>query len=148
MIQSFGASCAVGEADNARAWKAALAKSTRGFWYRKLTLNMRDLGERCGKYRVARFLKGEGLLSQTGYGRRPGMARRQPAVVAPNHFQRRFKVDEPNQSCVTDITYIRTHDGWIYIADLVDLFFQQVVGWSMGSRISTSLVLDALLMAL
>ena len=69
-------------------------------------------------------------------------------MVAPNHLKRQFKVDEPNQSWVTDITYIRTHEGWLYLAVVVDLFSRQVVGWSMGSRIDTSLVLDALLMAL
>ena len=71
-----------------------------------------------------------------------------PAIVAPNHLQRRFTVDAPNQSWVTDITYIRTHEDWLYLAVVVDLFSRQVVGWSMGSRIDTDLVLDALLMAL
>lgn len=55
---------------------------------------------------------------------------------------------QPNRSWVTDITHIRTHEGWLYLAVLVDLLSRQVVGWSMGSRIATSLVLDALLMAL
>ena len=68
--------------------------------------------------------------------------------MAPNHLQRQFKAAQPNQSWVTDITYIRTHEGWLYLAVVVDLFSRQVVGWSMGSRIDTSLVLDALLMAL
>ena len=72
---------------------------------RKLTLDMRDLGERCGKHRVARLLKGEGLRSQTGYGRKPVMPGGKPAVVAPNHLQRQFNVAEPNQPWVTDITY-------------------------------------------
>ena len=56
--------------------------------------------------------------------------------------------DQPNQSWGTDITYIRTHEGWLYLCVVVDLFSRQVVGWSMASRIDTSLVLDALLMAL
>ena len=57
-------------------------------------------------------------------------------------------MNEPNQSWVTDMTYIRTHEGWLYLAVVVDLFSRQVVGWSMGSRIDTGLALDALLMAL
>ncbi len=118
------------------------------YGYRKLTLDMRDLGESCGKHRVARLLKLEGLRSQTGYRRRPGVLGGKPAVVAPNHLQRQFSVAEPNQSWVTDITYIRTHEGWLYLAVVVDLFSRQVVGWSMGSCIDTGLVLDALLMAL
>ena len=49
---------------------------------------------------------------------------------------------------MTDITYIRTHEGWLYLAVVVDLFSRQVVGWSMGSRIDTALILDAMFMAL
>ena len=128
--------------------KQAWLESGGVYGYRKLTLDMRDLGERCGKHRVARLLKLEGLRSQTGYGRRPGVRGGKPALVAPNHLQRHFKVAEPNQSWVTDITYIRTHEGWLYLAVVIDLFSRQVVGWSMGSRIDTDLVLDALLMAL
>ncbi len=128
--------------------KQAWLESGGVYGYRKLTLDMRDLGERCGKHRVARLLKLEGLHSQTGYRRRPGGRAGKPAVVAPNHLQREFTVAQPNRSWVTDITYIRTHEGWLYLAVVVDLFSRQVVGWSMGSRIDTSLVLDALLMAL
>lgn len=128
--------------------KHAWLESGDVYGYRKLTLDMRDLGESCGKHRVARLLKLEGLRSQTGYRRRPGMRGGKPAVVAPNHLQRQFTVAQPNQSWVTDITYIRTHEGWLYLAVVVDLFSRQVVGWSMGSRIDTGLVLDALVMAL
>jgi len=128
--------------------KQAWLESGGVYGYRKLTLDMRDLGERCGKHRVARLLKLEGLRSQTGYRRKPSMRGGKPAVVAQNHLQRQFSVSKPNQSWVTDITYIRTHEGWLYLAVVVELFSRQVVGWSMGSRIDTSLVLDALLMAL
>lgn len=128
--------------------KHAWLESGGVYGYRKLTLDMRDLGERCGKHRVARLLKREGLRSQTGYRRRPGIRGGKPAVVAPNHLQRQFAVDEPNRAWVTDITYIRTHEGWLYLAVVVDLFSRQVVGWSMSSRIDTALVLEALLMAL
>ena len=128
--------------------KQAWLESGGVYGYRKLTLDMRDLGEGCGKHRVARLLKVDGLRSQTGYKRSPGMRGGKPAIVAPNHLQRRFTVDAPNQSWVTDITYIRTHEDWLYLAVVVDLFSRQVVGWSMGSRIDTDLVLDALLMAL
>lgn len=109
---------------------------------------MRDLGERCGKHRLARLLKREGPRSQAGYRRRPGSRGGKLAVVAPNHLQRRFVVAEPNQSWVTNITYIRTHEGGLYLAVVVDLFSRQVVGWSMASRIDTALVLNAVLTAL
>ncbi|SFQ41125.1 putative transposase [Variovorax sp. 770b2] len=128
--------------------KHAWLESGGIYGYRKLTMDMRDLGETCGKHRVARLLKLEGLRSQTGYRRRPGSRGGKPAVVAPNHLQRRFIVSEPNQSWVTDITYIRTHEGWLYLSVVIDLFSRHVIGWSMGHRIDTELALNALLMAL
>ncbi|WP_235516104.1 IS3 family transposase [Acidovorax sp. Root219] len=118
------------------------------YGYRKLTLDMRDLGERCGKHRVARLFKIEGLCLQTGYGLRPGLRDGKPAVGAPNHLQRQFIVAELNKSWVTDITYIRTHEGWLYLAVVLDLCSRQVVGLSMSRRLDTRLVLDAPLMAL
>lgn len=68
-------------------------------------------------------------------------------MVAPNHLQRQFDVTEPNKVWVTDITYIRTHEGWLYLAAVLDLFSRQVIGWSMGSRMDRELALSALLMA-
>lgn len=102
--------------------KHAWLESGGVYGYRKLTMDMRDLGERCGKHRVARLLKLEGLRSQTGNRRRPGLRGGKPAVVAPNNLQRHFNVSEPNQSWVTDITYIRTHEGWLYLSAVIDLF--------------------------
>lgn len=81
-----------------------------------------------------------------GY-RRPRHRSGQPSVVAPNRLQRAFDVDTPNETWVTDITYIRTHEGWLYLAVVLDLFSRRVIGWSMQSRITKELVLDALLMA-
>jgi putative transposase len=72
--------------------KHAWLESGGVYGYRKLTLDMRDLGESCGNHRVARLLKLEGLRSQTGYRRRPGVLGGKPAVVAPNHLQRQFSV--------------------------------------------------------
>jgi putative transposase len=90
----------------------------------------------------------EGLLSQTGYRRRPGgYGGGKPAVVSPNYLDRQFEVTAPNIAWVTDITYIRTYEGWLYLAVVIDLFSRQVVGWSMKSRMTTELVLDALLSA-
>lgn len=68
------------------------------------------------------------------------------AQAAPNRFEQNFTVPQPNQAWVTDITYIRTHEGWLYFAVVIDLYSRQVVGWSMGSRIDTELVINALLM--
>lgn len=69
------------------------------------------------------------------------------AVVAPNHLKRTFDVAEPNTAWVTDITYIRTHEGWLYLSVVLDLFSRQIVGWSMGERMTRELAIGALLMA-
>lgn len=116
------------------------------YGYRKITDDLRDEGETCGKHRVYRLMRAEGLRSQTGYRRRQGHYGK-PAVVAPNRLAQQFDVQAPNQAWVTDITYIRTHEGWLYLAVVIDLFSRQVVGWSMQSRMETELALNALLMA-
>jgi putative transposase len=67
--------------------------------------------------------------------------------VAPNHLKRAFDVAEPNTAWVTDITYIRTHEGWLYLSVVLDLFSRQIVGWSMGERMTRELAISALLMA-
>jgi putative transposase len=70
-----------------------------------------------------------------------------PAQVAPTQLERQFQHDEPDQAWVTDITYLRTHEGCFYLAAVLDLHSRVVVGWSMGSHMRTGLVLDALTMA-
>ena len=70
-----------------------------------------------------------------------------PSVVAPNHLNRAFKMEAPDQAWVTDITYIKTHEGWLYLAVVIDLYSRRIIGWSMQSRTHMDLVLSALLMA-
>ena len=118
------------------------------YGYRKLTLDMRDMGEQCSRHRVARLLRCEGIKAQRGYGKRPRVRGGTPAVVAPNLLSQQFSVQAPNKVWVTDITYISTHEGWLYLVTVIDLFSRQVVGWATGSRIDTQLPLDALHMAI
>ena len=70
-----------------------------------------------------------------------------PSTTAPNRLQREFTVAQPDQVWVTDITYIRTHEGWLYMTVVIDLYSRVVVGWSMNSTMSTESVLDAMMMA-
>ena len=70
-----------------------------------------------------------------------------PSILAPNRLQRAFTVGQPDQVWVTDITYIRTWQGWLYLAVVLDLYSRKVVGWSMKPSLSRELVLDALMMA-
>ncbi len=78
--------------------------------------------------------------------RRPGAAG-PAALAAPNLLDRQFTVDAPNTHWVTDITYLRTMEGWLYLAVVIDLYSRKVVGWAMRPTLHADLVLDALLMA-
>lgn len=126
--------------------KHAWLESGGVYGYRKITHDLRDLGERCGKHRVFRLMRQEGLRAQVGYRRRAYRYGR-PAVVATNRLEQNFNVEAPNRVWVTDITYIITHEGWLYLAVVLDLFSRQVVGWSMKSRMDRELAINALLMA-
>lgn len=127
--------------------KHAWLESGGVYGYRKIHDDLRELGEECGRNRVRRLMQAEGLRSQTGYRRRPGFYGGKPTVASPNHLARQFKVSEPNKVWVTDITYIRTYEGWLYLAVVLDLFSRQVIGWSMKPRMCSDLAIDAMLMA-
>ena len=68
--------------------------------------------------------------------------------IAPNSLGREFRAERPNQKWVTDITYIETGEGWLYVAAVLDLYSRKIVGWSMAEHLRAELVLDALSMAL
>jgi len=116
------------------------------YGYRKIYKDLRELGETSGKNRVARLMKQEGLKAQIGY-RKPRYKSGKVAVLAENHLKQDFYVQQPNQAWVTDITYIRTYEGWLFLAVVIDLFSRQVVGWSMQPKMHVDLALNALLMA-
>jgi putative transposase len=70
-----------------------------------------------------------------------------PSVTSPNLLKRQFTVERPDAAWVTDITYIRTWEGWLYLAVVMDLHSRMIIGWSMQPTLERDLVLDALLMA-
>ncbi|WP_112034631.1 IS3 family transposase [Escherichia coli] len=116
------------------------------YGYRKIHLDLRDSGQQCGVNRVWRLMKRVGIKAQLGY--RSLRARKgEASIVSPNRLQRQFNPDAPDERWVTDITYIRTHEGWLYLAVVVDLFSRKIIGWSMQSRMTKDIVLNALLMA-
>jgi putative transposase len=112
----------------------------------RIFCDLREAGVVCSENRVAKLMRAAQIKSVRGY-KRPRYKVGKPALVAPNQLQRQFQHDEPDQAWVTDITYIRTHEGWLYLAAVLDLHSRAVVGWSMGARMQTGLVLDALTMA-
>jgi putative transposase len=127
--------------------RQAWSDSGKVYGYRKLADDLRDQGEQVSENRVARLASLAGILAQVGYKRRPGRYGGKPAVVASNTLDRQFEVDAPDKVWVTDITYIKTHEGWLYLAVVIDLFSRRVVGWSAQPRMTTDLALQALLAA-
>ncbi|HBM2816933.1 IS3 family transposase [Enterobacter hormaechei] len=116
------------------------------YGYRKIHVDLRDSGQQCGVNRVWRLMKRVGIKAQVGY-RSPRARKGEASIVSPNKLQRQFNPDAPDERWVTDITYIRTHEGWLYLAVVVDLFSRKIIGWSMQSRMTKDIVLNALLMA-
>jgi putative transposase len=125
------------------AWK----ESGKVYGYRKLHDDLLDQGETCCPNRVARLAHLAGIRAQIGYKRRPGTYGGKPSVVVDNTLDRQFDVEAPDRVWVTDITYIRTFEGFAYLAVVIDLYSRRVVGWSMQNRQTTDVVLQALLMA-
>lgn len=95
---------------------------------------------------MTRIMHDHKIKAQRGY-KAPRAVHGRPSILAPNTLNREFTVDPPDKVWVTDITYIRTWQGWLYLAVVLDLYARKVVGWSMKSAIAKELVLDALLMA-
>lgn len=100
----------------------------------KLHDDLLDQGEHCCPNRVARLARQAGIKAQVGYKRRPGKYGGKPSVVINNTLDRQFAVSEPDTSWVTDITDIRTHEGFAYLAVVIDLYSRRVVGWQMQCR--------------
>lgn len=109
--------------------------------------DLREAGETCGRHRVARLMRIHQIKAVRGY-KKPRHIVGRPSILSPNRLQREFTVQRPDQTWVTDITYIRTWQGWLYLAVVLDLYARKVVGWSMKPTLAKELVLDALLMAL
>jgi putative transposase len=125
------------------AWK----ESGKVYGYRKLHDDLLDQGETCCPNRVARLANLAGIKAQIGYKRRPGMYGGKTSVVVDNTLDRQFDVEAPDRVWVTDITYIKTLEGFAYLAVVIDLYSRRVIGWSMQSRQTTDVALQALLMA-
>jgi putative transposase len=108
--------------------------------------DLREGGETCSKHRVARLMRENGLRALHGYRTRR-MSAGKPQALIPNRLQRQFSVSRPNEAWVTDITYIRTWQGWLYLAVVIDLFSRRVIGWAFKPTIHRDLVLEAVMKA-
>lgn len=105
-------------------------------------------GRKVSLNRVARMMRALSLRARRKRRFVPTTNSRHKMPVAPNVLDRRFETDAPDKTWVTDITYVWTREGWLYVAAILDLFSRRVVGWAMSESLSRELALDALDMAL
>ena len=127
--------------------KESYEASGRTYGAPRILYDLRELGEQCGKNRVARLMQRHSIQGHSGYKKRRYRYTK-PALTAPNRLQQQFTVDRPDKVWVTDITYLRTYEGWLYLAAVMDLYSRKIIGWSMKTTLAKDIVLDALLMAL
>ncbi len=93
----------------------------------RVFLDLREAGETCSKHRVARLMRVNHVHALHGYRVRRWTVGK-PSILIPNLLQRQFTVTRPNATWVTDITFIRTWQGWLYLAVVMDLFSRKIVG--------------------
>ena len=109
---------------------------------------LKKQGHRGCRHQVAQSMRRQGLRAKAARKFKATTNSNHSLPVAPNLLQQDFSAERPNQKWVSDITYIPTDEGWMYLAVVLDLYSRRVVGWSMSARMTASLVCDALRMAI
>ncbi len=128
--------------------RTSFEQSDRTYGSPRVWRDLREWGHACGRHRVARLMRIEGLQGRRRRRRLPFDAGVRPEnAIAPNLLDRQFEAEGPNQRWVADFTYLWTAEGWLFVAVVLDLFSRRVVGWSMSAQMNAELVSEALMMA-
>lgn len=114
----------------------------------RIQQDLRELGEKVSRRRIGSLMRKAGLVCKTVKKFKATTNSKHNKRISLNLLKRKFKVDVPNKVWVGDITYIWTDEGWFYLATVIDLFSRKVVGWSMANHMRTSLINDAMQMAI
>lgn len=128
--------------------KAAFAASHQSYGSRRLVTAMQNQGIQIGRYKVRSLMRKAKLKPVWRRKFIHTTDSKHDLFIADNVLNRQFNPAAPNTAYVTDITYIRTASGWLYLAIVLDLFSRRVVGWAMASNMQAKLVCDALKMAI
>ena len=137
------------DADLAAKVRASFLASDRTYGARRVWHDMIADGVACGRHRIERLMRLQGLRARPRRRRLPpDPGERQATAVAANMLDRSFQAPAPNRKWIADFTYIWTAEGWLYVAAVLDLFSRRVVGWSMSASMTAQLVADALTMAI
>jgi len=128
--------------------RAAYKTSRRTYGSPRIQASLVRQGIACGRHRVARLMRREGISPQKRHKRHPVTTQRQPGVIPVlNHLNQDFSATVINEKWVSDFTYIDTAQGWLYLAIVLDLFSRKVVGWAMAEQMDSALVEAAWRMA-
>ncbi|MBS4049463.1 MAG: IS3 family transposase [Alphaproteobacteria bacterium] len=130
LAQAPGEQASTGDIRQTRLIEDAWKQSGKVYGCRKLHDDLQDQGETSCANRIARLARLAGIKAQIGYRRRPGTHGGKPSAVVDNTLARQFDVDVPDTAWVTYITYIKTTEGFAYLAMVIDLFSRRVIGWS------------------
>ncbi len=129
-------------------FKDAHKMSRMNYGSPRITEELRANGIICSKNRIARLMRNHGIFAKTKRKFRVTTNSNHRLAVAENLLNRCFETDSPNKVWLSDITYIWTQEGWLYLSAVLDLYNRQVIGWSMSERHTQDLVIEALQQAL
>jgi putative transposase len=124
-------------------------RHTRAYGSPRMTRELRHNGHSCSENRVARLMRAEGLRAKPRKPFRPRTTRSDHAACpSPNLLANAGPPTVPGQQIVSDITYIPTREGWLYLAIVLDLYSRSILGWKLSDSMEANLVVDALRRAL
>lgn len=128
--------------------RASHAQSRGTYGSPRVYQDLRALACRVSRKRVARLMRSEGLAARKPRRYKATTDSQHAQPVAPNLVARKFQAEAPNRVWVTDMTYVWTWEGWLFLAAIVDIFSRRIVGWALADHLRTELALEALGMAL
>lgn len=128
--------------------KAIFSDSRNTYGYRRIHATLLEQGEQWSLHKVLRLMRENNLRPKTRKNFKVTTDSKHNKPVHDNLLDRQFDAAAPNQRWVSDLTYIYTQEGWLYLAVIIDLYSRKVIGWAMSDRMKEKLVIDALQMAL
>jgi transposase InsO family protein len=114
----------------------------------RITQRLQEEGQSAGRHRVARIMRSHGWRAKAAKKYKATTNSNHSLPVAPNLLAQDFTAQAPDQKWVSDITYIWTEEGWLYLAVVLELYSRRVIGWAINERMTAALVCEALMMAL
>jgi putative transposase len=127
---------------------AAFKDSRSTYGYRRITNELNEQQESCGKHRVISLMRKLDLRAKARRKFKATTNSQHDKPVYENQLNRQFNPAKINQAWVSDITYVATKEGWLYLAAIMDLYSRNIIGWCMDRRMTDELVINALKMAL